>query len=380
MPDRNPRVLFVGRGRYTLPLPGWLAKKWDAIEEVIDYRVLGATEAGGGMGEGRFHLYPPARPRALSGVLFQLRLPLLISRQIREFEPDVVVAADPLIGASVMLARSLARSRTPLIIEVHGDWRTFTRSYGSPVRQAFSGLVDRVSVYALRHADETRALSGFTSGLIEGARGEPATMTFATYSDLSAFVAEPVTPVPARPVALFVGMLEEYKNVDGLARAWRRVAAALPDATLVIVGKGSRRQVVDDVLRDLPRQVEYHPQLLPAEVARKLDEATVLVLPSWPEGLGRVVIESFARGRGVVATAAGGILDLVEDDVEGLLIPRADTDALVEALIRVLSDHHLAMRLGKAAHARYADWHSTPDSFARQMRDLVDLTLARHPR
>ncbi len=112
-------------------------------------------------------------------------------------------------------------------------------------------------------------------------------------------------------------------------------------------------------------------------MAAALDEATLLVLPSWPEGLGRVVIEAFARGRGVVATAAGGVLDLVEDGVEGILVPRADEDALVGALVRVLSDRDLATRLGAAAHARYADWHSTPEQFARQMRALVDETIAR---
>ena len=44
-PDVRPRVLFVGRSRYRLPLPAWLAKKWDAIEELVDYRVIGAARA-----------------------------------------------------------------------------------------------------------------------------------------------------------------------------------------------------------------------------------------------------------------------------------------------------------------------------------------------
>ena len=208
-------------------------------------------------------------------------------------------------------------------------------------------------------------------------RGEPATATFPTYSDLSAFVADPVRPLPERPVAVFVGMLEAYKNVDGLARAWRRIAVTLPDARLVIIGKGSRRQVVDELVRDVPAQVEYHEWLTPAEIAAKLDGATLLVLPSWPEGLGRVIIESFARGRGVVATAAGGVLDLVDNEVEGILIPPADTEALVRELTRVLSDRDLAERLGEAAHARYSDWHSTAAEFAQHTRELVDLTLSR---
>lgn len=377
MPERLPRVLFVGRGRYRLPLPAWLAKKWDALEETIDYRVLGAAEPGSAARTERFRLSPPARPPVIDGALFAARLPFRVRRMIADFEPEVIVAADPLVGASVLAGRRLAGVGTPVIVEVHGDWRTFTRGYGSQARRLLSPLTDRTSVAVLRRADATRALSGFTSGLIEDARGEPATAVFPTYSDLSAFVAEPVQPLPQRPAAVFVGMLEAYKNIDGLAAAWRRVAAEMPEARLVIVGKGRRRHVVDDLVGDVAQQVEYHPQLLPAEIARHLDEATLLVLPSWPEGLGRVVIEAFARGRGVIATGAGGVLDLVEDGVEGLLIPPADTDALVAALVRVLSDRELAKRLGAAAHVRYADWHSTPEQFARQMRELVDLTIAR---
>ena len=95
-----------------------------------------------------------------------------------------------------------------------------------------------------------------------------------------------------------------------------------------------------------------------------MDDATLLVLPSWPEGLGRVIIEAFARGRGVVATEAGGIPDLVTHEREGLLIPPADVTALAEALERVLTDRELAARLGAAARERYVDWHSTPEELA----------------
>ena len=205
-------------------------------------------------------------------------------------------------------------------------------------------------------------------------RGRPASACFPTYSDLSALHGQPDRS-PARAAdGVFVGMLEAYKNIDGMAAAWRRVVRELPDALLIVIGKGARRHVVERLVKDLPEQVEYHAELPPEAVAAALDRSTILVLPSWPEGLGRVVIEAFARGRGVVATGAGGVLDLVTDGVEGILIPPADTEALSDSLVRVLVEPELAARFGEAAREAYSVWHQTPADFADRSRG------ARRPR
>ena len=111
--ERLPRVLFVGRGRYSLPLSDSQAKKWDAIEKVIDYRVLGAAEPG----SERQHRALPTQcadtPGALSGALFQARLPFRIRRQIDEFDPDAIVCADPFICAAALVGRRLAKAVDP---------------------------------------------------------------------------------------------------------------------------------------------------------------------------------------------------------------------------------------------------------------------------
>jgi glycosyltransferase involved in cell wall biosynthesis len=181
--------------------------------------------------------------------------------------------------------------------------------------------------------------------------------------------------VPEAQRVVFVGALEPYKNVRGLAAAWRETAARIPAAELVIVGKGSQRAVVDELRAALPAQVEHHPELPPDRVAAELDRARALVLPSWPEGLGRVVLEAFARGRTVVATDAGGIPDIVTNERDGLLVPRADTPALVTALTRVLTDRELAQRLGDAGRQTYGKWHQTPEDFAHAYRELVERVL-----
>ena len=374
--DQRPRVLFVGRNRYTLPLPEWLAKKWNALERQIDYRVLASAANGSPLASERFRLVAPTRPRRLDGLLFYVRLPFRVRRQIRDFRPDAIIASDPYIGAASMVGRALSPGLHPqVILEVHGDWRTFTRLYGSPRRRFFSPVADLVSRVAVRRGDAVRALSRYTESLVEDVRGVPVAASFPTYTDLSAFTDRPVEPLPARPTALFVGMLEAYKNVDGLAAAWREVAERLPDARLVLVGKGARQSVIDALVAELPEHVEHVSELSPEGVAERLDEATVLVLPSRSEGLGRVVIEAFARGRGVVASRVGGIPDLVRDDVEGRLIDPFDGPQLVDVLVEVLSDRELAARYGAAAAERYRDWHTTPAEFAAQVRGLVEASL-----
>jgi glycosyltransferase involved in cell wall biosynthesis len=363
----KPRVLFVGRGRISLPLAPWLEKKWDAVAQELDIRVL---NAGTGNGDARFRLLPDG------AVAFYPRLPFEVARELRSFAPDVIVASDPYVGLAARSGRALARSHAKLIVEVHGDPRTLTRAYGSDARKLVSPAADAAARKGLEGADATRALSRFTSSIVEEARGKPATATFPTYSDLSAFADPPVTPIPNARRIVFVGALEAYKNVDGLADAWCTVAGAYPDAMLSIVGDGSRRAVIDKLVADLPEQVTHAPRLGPDEVVAEIDAARALVLPSWPEGLGRVVLEAFARGRPVIGTDGGGIPDIVTDDVDGILIPRADTPALVAALRRVLDDRALVERLGEAARETYASWHQTPEDFAHAYRDLIDRVLA----
>jgi glycosyltransferase involved in cell wall biosynthesis len=363
----SPRVLFVGRGRLSLPLAPWLQKKWDALSDVFDLRVL---NAGTGGGDDRFHILPGAAPS------FYPRLPLEVARTLRTFPADVIIASDPYVAVAVRIGRALARSQAKIVVEVHGDPGTLTRAYGSPARRLLSPVADAAARSGIRAADATRALSPFTSSIIERVSGRPATACFPTYSDLSAFNDPPVVAVPDAQRVVFVGALEAYKNVDGLAAAWRQVAAALPDARLVVIGNGSRRAVIDHLVADLQQQVEHHPELAPTAVVAELDAARALVLPSWPEGLGRVCLEAFARGRPVVGTAGGGIPDIVTDGHDGLLIPRGDTDALVVAFRRMLEDKPLVERLGRAARESYANWHQTPEAFAHAYRDLVDRVLA----
>lgn len=363
------RLLMVGRTRYRLPLNGSLRQKFGSLERVFDLRVLGSGVRGLPKSDAVFRLAGPFRPRKLDGALFFAALPARVAHELRRFRPDVVVVQGAHEAAAALIARRLARSRAKVVLDVHGDWRTATRLYGSPARRLLNPIADRVALAALRKADAVRTVSDYTTGLVRELGVEPAAV-FPAFMDLEPFL-EPVRPLPEPPAAIFIGVLEHYKGIDELAEAWRLAAARVPEATLHIVGQGTRGHVVEALLRELPGQTSWSEVLSTPEVAVALDRATALVLSSRSEGMGRVLVEAFCRGRPAVATHVGGIVDLVRDGENGLLVPPQAPAALAEALVRVLSDKGLAQRLAEGARASVEPWIATPEEYAERLRALV---------
>ncbi|HEY6052720.1 MAG TPA: glycosyltransferase family 4 protein, partial [Gaiellaceae bacterium] len=152
------------------------------------------------------------------------------------------------------------------------------------------------------------------------------------------------------------------------------VARRVPEARLVVVGEGAQAALVEQLAAET--RTERRPRLGRAEVAAALDEASMLVLPSASEGLGRVIVEAFCRGRGVVGSRAGAIPGLVEDEVSGLLVPPGDAAALAEALVRVLDDVDLAARLAAGAREAAPRWALTAADHVEQTRRLVERVTA----
>lgn len=364
----KPRLLLVGRRRYRLPLDASLAQKFDAMRELLDLRVLGSAPAGAPTNDATFTLVPPFAIGALDGLVFHLMLPFRVARELRTFRPEAVLVQGAHEAAATLVARKLARTRVQVVLDVHGDWRTATRLYGSPMRRVLSPVADAIAAWAVRRVDAVRTVSGFTTSLVRELGVEPSA-TFPAFMDLEPFLGEPA-PLPDEPTALFVGVLELYKGVDLLPETWSRVRARVPNARLRIVGDGRRRDVVERLVREDAR-VSWVERAPTEEIAAELDAATCLLLPSRREGMGRVVVEAFCRGRAVVGTRGGGIEDLVQDGENGLLVAQDDVGALSDALARLLADRELAARLGFEARSRSEQWYATPEEFASRIRALI---------
>ena len=361
------RVLLVGRSRYRLPLSESLARKFDALSERLELRQL-ATGTGS---DPRFRLHRPLPSRALDGVAFYVLLPRRIAAELRAFRPDAVLAQSPFEAAAALLGRRLARARTPVVIELHGDPASFARLYGSPLRRLLAPALDALAAWTIRHADAVRTLSPFTTELARRHGVEP-TATFTTFTDLSAFADPPLEPLPDQPTALFVGVLERYKNLDGIVAAWRLAAPRVPGARLRLVGDGRRPELVEALVAELPGQTEWVRSLPTPEVVRALDDAWVLLLPSRSEGTPRVILEALCRGRAVIGGRVGGIPDAVHDGSNGFLVDPADIEGIADTLVRVLSDRALAERLGAQALEDSKPWRYTAAEYAENVAALVE--------
>jgi len=182
--------------------------------------------------------------------------------------------------------------------------------------------------------------------------------------DTTEYSPDPATDVldqygvdPARPSVIFVGRITRQKGVPVLLRA----AAALdPAAQLVLcAGQPDTPELATQVeglvadLRATRSGVIWIPEMLPKRaVIQLLSHATVFACPSLYEPLGIVNLEAMACGTAVVASAVGGIPEVVSDGETGLLVPPDDPEALAVALNALLGDPARADAFGRAGRER----------------------------
>jgi glycosyltransferase involved in cell wall biosynthesis len=155
---------------------------------------------------------------------------------------------------------------------------------------------------------------------------------------------------PSARIVGIVGRLEPEKGHLTLLEAWPLVLRRCPDAYLLIVGEGSQREPLETLARELriAHRVVFAGRRddVPA-VTAALD---VAVMPSYREAQGLAVLEAMALSRPVVATAVGGIVEMIDDGVTGLLVSPHETAPLAEAIARFLLDHPFADTVARAAH------------------------------
>ena len=187
-------------------------------------------------------------------------------------------------------------------------------------------------------------------------------------------------PPPGAPRFLVVSRLtygDRDKGVDRAIEAFALARARLPEGTtLEIVGDGDDRARLEALARAGTGEgrVVFHGAVADAALDALFVACRAFVLPSRLEGFGLVFAEAMARGRAVIAAAAGATPEVVEDGVTGLLVAFDDRRALADAIVALAEDPSHATQLGVAGRARL-DAHFLYPRYAREVAARLDTLL-----
>lgn len=201
-------------------------------------------------------------------------------------------------------------------------------------------------------ADEVIAVSDEWKQLLRQVVPNQKISTFRNCVDAGAFPSWESRPAPRRPVAVFLGMVGDRKGVFDLVDAMGHVKAQRCPLELRIAGDEARRGDLDRVrTRIADLGLEHHCRLLGVVSGRRktrlLREATLLVLPSYQEGLPLAVIEGMASALPILSTAVGGIPEVVKEGWNGFLVSPGDVEALSRNLRRLAKNPALCKALGR---------------------------------
>ncbi|MDB4978606.1 MAG: group 1 glycosyl transferase [Candidatus Peribacteria bacterium] len=174
---------------------------------------------------------------------------------------------------------------------------------------------------------------------------------------------------------LYVGRLEPMKGVDILIRAFSAIAPQFPAAILHIVGDGSLRQAIGEQIHSagLGPRIRFCGYLSNADLYRQYAEAEIFCGLSRSEALGNVFLEAQAAGCAIVATAIGGIPDIVQDGETGYLVPADDAAAASQKISALLAGEgirHSMAEKGKVFAAAY-DWSVIAAQYAEEYQALL---------
>jgi glycosyltransferase involved in cell wall biosynthesis len=295
-----------------------------------------------------------------------------LSRVIKRLKPDIIHAHDPhgVAMAGLALSMSTQLSKPPLVASRRVD---------------FHLRGGRMSRWKYRQVDFFICASEAIRRMLV-ADGVPDVRTTTVHEGIDIERVDAAPPAKLHeelwlphqaPIVGNVAALAPHKGqrhfIDAAALALRQV----PDARFIIAGEGELRDSLTRHIKE--HHLEKHVMLMGyrPDVLSLHKAFDVFVMSSITEGLGTSLLDAMAAGKPIVATATGGIPEVVVDGVTGLLVPPRDHAAMAAAIARLLNDRSLRERMGAAGRARVCE-HFSSD---RMLRDTLSVyrRVALHP-
>jgi L-malate glycosyltransferase len=274
-----------------------------------------------------------------------------LARVVKRLRPDVIHAHDPHGVAMASLALSLGSGSAPegrapaLVVSRRVDFHLKGNSFSRwKHRQVDCFIAASNAIRAMLVADgvpETNIVTVHEGIDVEHVLAAPPVNVHETF----------FLPHHA-PVVGNVGALVPHKGQRHLIEAAHLVVQQLPDVRFVILGEGELREHLERLVRE--HHLEKHV-LLPGfriDVLGCLKGFDLFVMSSVTEGLGTSLLDAMACSKAIVATTAGGIPEVVDDQVTGLLVEPRDHHALASAIVRLMADEPERQRMAAAGFDR----------------------------
>jgi glycosyltransferase involved in cell wall biosynthesis len=278
-------------------------------------------------------------------------------------------------GGSIRLSK---RQELPVVIRLHGPWilngvgQGKSRYFNSDRRKELEG-------------DAIRIATGITSPsqfVLDSVRSH-----YGLALDNARVIPYPQPCVPAsecwnRDLAdpntiLFVGRFDSVKGGDLILDAFKMLCEHRPDSRLVIIGpdrgflddngrRWSLAERLDSVLGALAKQVEWKGQLPRGDIDQYRRKASAIVVPSRSEPFGYTAVEALSLACPLIVSDAGGLPEIVQNEVNGLVFPSGDATALSQCMHKLLADRKLGEHLGATGRSDVASRYD-PDLIANQI-------------
>lgn len=287
---------------------------------------------------------------------------------VSDFSADVLLLADTARSGFFFLRQRSAKS-VPRLLTLHSPLR-------EPGRDT---LQNRLMIEADKIVAISRSIAGDVINAVPSAASKLVQIT-------NALPAPPVSPSPlpfAPPRLLFIGRLLNEKGADVAIGAIAHARDRGHHLGLEIAGEGPQRSELESLARSLglDEHIHFSGWTAPERIPALINTATAVLVPSrWREPFGLVALQAMQMGRPVIASRVGGLPEIVENGVTGLLVAPDDAPAMADAIQEVLRDPEMAARMGAAAQSRARqkfDFNLFVDAYEAAILDIVTLPINR---
>ncbi len=174
---------------------------------------------------------------------------------------------------------------------------------------------------------------------------------------------------------LFAATWMPMKGIFYLVKGFQKIIQTIPEATLSLLGTRMHPQ---EVLSYFPLETQDRIRVIPSvryeEMVTEYTSHDIFIFPTLFEGFGNVILEAMATGIPIVATRTGAMCDLIENDINGIIIAKRDSNTLAEQTIRLIKNWRLREKIGRNAQktARNHTWEKVGQKVARLYENLIE--------